>query len=86
MQKARDKAESDRQKEERRVAKAQQRDTERAAKQQQREATKPKQLPRPALAGSSVFNVTPLPRAAMRQVCCTTNHLVVTANLFLPGI
>jgi hypothetical protein len=68
VQKAIDQAERDRKKEEERAVKQQQRDTERATKQQQREAAKARRPPRPALAGSSVFNVTPLTSAVMAQV------------------
>jgi hypothetical protein len=65
VQKAIDQAERDRKKEEERAAKRRQRDAERVTKQQQREAAKPRPL---ALAGSSVFNVTPLTPAMMAQV------------------
>ncbi|KIM73718.1 hypothetical protein PILCRDRAFT_15010 [Piloderma croceum F 1598] len=55
-------------------------------KKNSREATKPKQLPRPALAGLSVFNVTPLPRAAMRQASELHLQGVLPALNLLPSM
>ena len=74
MQKARDKAERDRKKEEERVTKRLQQDAERVAIQHQREAAKPRQPPRPALTGSSVFNVTPLTPVQPGQVRFAIAH------------
>ena len=74
VQKARDKAKRDKQKEEERVTKRLQQDAERVAIQHQREAAKPRQPPRPALTGSSVFNVTPLTPVQPSQVCFIIAH------------